>query len=737
MFFKGKRKNKYIVYRQLDQSDCGPTCLRMVAKYHGKNYNLEFLRNQCYIKKGGVSLSGISHAAERIGMHSLAVSVPFETLKEAPLPCIAHWRQRHFVVIYEISDTHVIIGDPGHGLLKYEIAEFLDGWHGHPRNIDHSGIVLLLEPGADFGKDVEDMQEESRMTFSYLLSYLRPYKKLMLQLGLGLVLGVILQLIFPFLTQAIVDRGIEYQDIGFVNTILLAQLMLFLSTTAVKFIRSWILLHISTRINISLISDFLTKLMRLPISFFDSRVVGDILQRINDHRRIEAFLTSSTLNVLFSMVNLIVFGFVLAIFNIRIFLIFIISALLYIIWVTLFLRKRRELDFKAFDRLSDNQTHLVQIVHAMPDIKLNNSEQQKRWEWERIQARLFKVKVEGLALSQYQEVGAFFINNFKDILITFIAAKAVIEGQMTLGTMLAIQYIVGQVNVPLQQLIGFIQTTQDAKISFDRLSEIRVLDDEEPTDMQRLHELPRDRSIVFKNVNFTYGAPTDPMVIDDLTMVIPQGKVTAIVGASGSGKTTLLKLLLKFYNPNSGNIYLGNSDLKNFHANWWRSQCGVVMQDGYIYSDTVANNITIGDESVDRNWMMESARLANIQSFIEDLPLGYQTKIGAEGIGLSQGQKQRILIARAIYKRPDFLLFDEATSALDAKNEKEIMQHLEQIYQGKTVVVVAHRLSTVKNADQIIVLDKGKIVEVGNHTSLSQAKGYYYRLVKDQLELGA
>ncbi len=722
----------------MDQSDCGPTCLRMIAKFHGKSYPLDYLREKCYINKTGVSLAGISDGAQAIGLRTLAVNVPFEKLREAPLPCIAYWRQRHFVVVYKIEKDKVWVADPGYDRVKYTKEEFLKGWTNqntiHGDGEDTTGICLLLEATPEFF-DKEIIQEEG-ITFSYLVEYLRPYTGFLIQLVLGMVIGSILQLIFPFLTQSVVDRGIEYEDINFVYLILAGQLMLFLSQMAVSFIRAWILLHVSSRINISLVSDFLAKLMRLPISYFDSRIVGDILQRINDHKRIESFITGSTLSVFFSMANFVVFSFLLAYFNIPIFTVFIVSSILYFLWIILFLKKRKELDFKRFDQASNNQSNLVQLINGMQDIKLNNCENEKRWEWERIQAKLFHISVEGLKLGQYQGIGAQFITNLKDILITFLSAKAVIDGDMTLGSMLAIQYIVGQANAPLGSMISFVQSAQDAKISLDRLNEVRKKEDEEPFDVRRVKKLPTDKSLYLENVDYTYGGPSSPLVLKNLSMAIPEGKVTALVGASGSGKTTIIKLLLKFYTPTKGQILLGRQRLDNFHSGWWRSYCGTVMQDGFIYSDTIAKNIAVNDEMPDPDKLWNAIMVANIQDYIEGLPLGLETQIGAEGVGLSQGQRQRLLIARAVYKNPMYLFFDEATSALDANNEKIIMENLDRFFEGRTVVVVAHRLSTVKNADNIIVLHNGEIVEQGTHQQLAAKKGYYFNLVKNQLELG-
>jgi len=719
----------------MEHADCGPTCLRMIAKHYGKHYSLTYLKEKSHITKMGVSMQGLSDASQAIGLRSLAVGIDLKRLiEEAPLPCIVHWKQRHFVVLYQIKKDKFYVADPAHGLLIYTKEEFLKGWLGEERE-DIPGNILLFETAPEF-YDRESVNEKESLGLNYWLSYLKPYKSFMVQLVLGMIAGSILMLIFPFLTQSIVDRGIQYNDINFIYLMLIGQLMLFFSETAIRFIRSWILLHVSARINISLISDFLAKMMRLPISYFESRVVGDTLQRISDHDLIQEFMTNSTLSVLFSMLNFVVFGALMAFFSMKIFAIFIISTILYFAWIMIFMKKRKELDYKQFDQMSANQSTIVELVTAMQDIKLNNYEQEKRWEWERIQAKLFKISVEGLKLSQYQEIGAFFVKNLKDILITFFAAKAVIDGYMTLGTLLAIQYILGQANAPMDDMINFVQSAQDAKISLDRLNEIRLKEDEEPVDTQRLRQLPKDKSLYLNDVSFGYKGPSAGMVLKNINLSIPEGKVVAIVGASGSGKTTLLKLLLKFFKVNEGTIFLGKQNLNNYHSDWWRSQCGTVMQDGFIYSNTVLKNIVPGNDSIDYERVLHAMETANILDFVDHLPQGIHTKIGGEGVGLSQGQKQRILIARAVYKNPRYLFFDEATSALDANNEKIIMENLDRFSKGKTVVVVAHRLSTVMNADKIIVLHDGQIVEEGTHKELAYQQGYYYSLVKNQLELG-
>jgi len=725
---------KFPFFQQYDAMDCGPSCLRMVAAFYGKTYSLQKLRTLSHISREGVSLLGLSEAAEAIGFRTIGARITIEQLLEVPKPCVVHWDQAHFVVVHKCRTGSIYIADPAFGLVEYSESEFKKHWLATIKHGEQKGICLMFEPTPAFF-DLEG-EDAKRSDFRFLLKYLKPHRKLIAQLILGFLAGSLLQLIFPFLTQSIVDVGINTQDINFIYLILVAQMMLFISRMTVDFIRSWILLHISTRINISIISDFLIKLMKLPIGFFDTKMIGDLLQRIGDHSRIERFLTSQSLNVIFSVFNIVIFSIVLAIYNWLIFSVFLLGSVLYIGWIFLFLKKRRELDYKRFTQLADNQSKLIQLINGMQEIKLNNYERQKRWEWERIQARLFKVNIGSLSLQQYQQAGSVFINETKNILITVLAATAVVHGNMTLGMMLAVQYIIGQMNSPLDQMIEFIQVSQDAKISLERLSEIHVQKDEEENQIGKLDILSSSADIHISDLVFQYEGPHSPKVLDNLNLTIPQGKVTAIVGTSGSGKTTLVKLLLGFYPPVSGSIKIGESDLSNYRQNWWRSKCGAVMQDGFVFSDSIAINIAVGDEEIDKKRLNYAVRMANIREFIEGLPLSYNTKIGSEGVGLSQGQKQRILIARAIYKNPEFIFFDEATNALDANNEKVILENLNEFFSGKTVVVVAHRLSTVRNADQIIVLEKGKIVEIGNHEELTGLRGAYYQLVKNQLELG-
>lgn len=727
---------KFPFYKQPDAKDCGPTCLRIIAKYYKKSIPLQHLRTLSETTREGSGLLGLSNAAENLGFRTLGVKIDFDTLvAEAPLPCIVHWNKNHYVVVYKIDKAEkVYISDPSYGLITYPKEEFIKHWIGENANDKtEEGIALILETSPSFYKN-EFEEEEKKTSFSFLFRYLIKYKSLVIQLAIGLLAGSLLSLIFPFLTQSIVDVGIQNQDINFIYLILLAQVMLFMGKIGIDIIRSWILLHLSTRINISIISDFFIKLMRLPISFFDTRMTGDIMQRINDHHRIEQLLTNSSLNTLFSMVNLIVFSIVLLVYDYRLFVVYLIGAILYIAWISFFLKKRKELDYKMFSQVAQEQSTVIELINGMQEIKMHNAEKQKRWAWEFLQVKLFKIKIKALSLEQWQSVGGGFINQIKDILVSFLAAKLVLSGNLTLGMMLSVQYIIGQLNSPLLQLIDFIKQTQDAKISLERLGEIHDKEDEEDSDEQYATEIPQ-KDIELTNISFKYTG-SDAFVFQDLNLVIPYQKTTAIVGASGSGKTTLLKLITKFYEPTQGQIKIGNTDMKNISPRFWRDHCGVVMQESYVFNDTIANNIAIGEDTIDKQKLRKAIEIANIQGFIESLPLSYNTKIGNEGIGISGGQKQRLFIARAVYKSPEYIFFDEATSALDANNEKIIIENLEQFFKGKTAIVIAHRLSTVKHADKIIVLDKGKAIEEGNHQELVAQKGEYYRLIKNQLELG-
>ncbi|MBP9792993.1 MAG: peptidase domain-containing ABC transporter [Flavobacterium sp.] len=727
---------KFPSYIQADTKDCGPTCLKIVAKHFGKTINIQQLRDFSETTREGSNLLFLSDAAEKIGFRTLGVKLNLESLDEVPLPCILHWNKEHYVVLYELKKDVYRISDPGFGLIEYNKKDFIKFWIGN--NATHAteeGIALLIEPTPKFYQSEFDKEEKKGLGFGMLSQYVWRYKSFLTQLSIGLFAGSLLQLIFPFLTQSIVDVGIQNQNLNFIYLILFAQLFLFAGRTGLDLIRGWIMLHLSTRINISLISDFFIKLMNLPISFFDVRMTGDIMQRINDHHRIEKILTTSSLNVLFSVVNMIIMGGVLAYYNLQIFAVFFIGSLLYFGWITLFLKRREVLDYKRFSEISQEQSKVMELINGMQEIKLHNAEKQKRWGWEYVQARLFRVSMKGLVLEQTQTIGSSVINELKNIFIVFISAKLVIDGQITLGMMMAISSIVGSLNGPVTQLISFVRELQDAKISLARLSEIHEKEDEVQQELLQTSEVPLEEDINIKNVSYRYLG-NDLPVLENLNLTIPAKKVTAIVGVSGSGKTTLMKLLLKFYEPESGEINIGKAQLKNISQKAWRNNIGAVMQEGFIFNDTIAHNIAVGVDIIDKERLVYAADVANIKEYISGLPLGFNTKIGSEGIGMSTGQKQRLLIARAVYKNPEMLFFDEATSALDANNEKEIMRKLDLFFKDKTVVVIAHRLSTVMNADQIVVLDKGKIIEMGNHSALVEQKGNYFELVRNQLQLG-
>jgi len=728
------RKNKFPFFRQLDYRDCGSTCLRMVAKFHGKNFSREFLRNSAGITKQGVTMAGIADAAEIIEMRTLGMRISLESLvTEAPTPFVVPWRQKHFVVVYKTSKTKIYVADPAQGLLEYSHKDFADAW---TNTSDGNGFVLLLEPNTKFYSLEEDTSKTKG--FSFLYPYAKPYKKLFYQLFIGLLVGIAVQFMMPFLMQSIVDVGVNTQNVPFIYIILIAQLVLFASQTIVRIFREWLLLHITSRFHIKMISDFLYKMLKLPMSFFETRNTGEHLQRIRDHNRIRNFVSSSTFSMVYSIVLFVVFNFVLAFYNLKIFFVFIIGAVLYVGWTFFFLKRRAELDFKRFDELSDSQTSLVQIINGVKEIKINNSQRKNRWKWEQIQISLFHTSISSLKLAQYQSIGSNSINELKNITITFLSATAVVNGDITLGMMLSIQYIVGQLNMPLNNFIGFIQVWQDAKISLERLWQVHSKEDEDDLKDKKVKELPNDKNINIKNLSFRYGGKSTPFVLKKINCIIPQGKTTAIVGASGSGKTTLLKLLLKFNEPTEGVINIGNDDLKNIHNDFWRKNCGAVMQDTFIFNDTIAGNISESEQNeiIDRKKLKTASFISNIEPFIQKLPNKFNTELGTSGIRLSGGQEQRVMIARAVYKNPFYVFFDEATSALDANNEKIIMENLDSFLKDRTSIVIAHRLSTVKNADNIIVLEDGKIVEQGNHEELTLKKGKYYELVKNQLELG-
>ncbi len=728
---------KFPVFIQHDANDCGPTCLRMIAKHYGKFHSLESLREKSFITNSGVSLLGISEAAESIGFRTKGVKISINQLyRDITLPCIAHWNQEHFVVVYKITRDKVFVADPAFGKICYSKKDFLSSWASSVEDDIQIGICLELLPAPEFYHSNEEPINRGKLAF--LLKYLKGYRSLITQILLGIFVASVIQVILPFLFQTIVDKGIIIPNINLIITIFIAQLILVTSRFSVELIRNWIILHLGSRINIFLISDFLIKLMKLPVSFFDSKNRGDLIQRVNDHKRIELFLTNTTIGLFHSLFTIVVLGVVLALFSIKIFLIFIIGSILYLLWTLRFMKLRKDLDNRKFAQLSSNQSTLIQLLSGMHEIKLNNSEKRKRWEWENIQARLFRINIKGLNLFQKQRAGALIFNDYKDVLIVFYAAILVLNGSLTLGSLVAISYVIGQLSGPIDQMIDFLHSTQDARISLERLSEVHNMTDEEDESKSFITRIEPDKvDLSINKLTFQYEGPNSPFVLKDINLNISQNKITAIVGTSGSGKTTLLKLLLKFYPPVTGNIFVGDQNLNSLSPSYWRSICGVVMQDGYLFSESIARNIAFSDENIDKEKLYYASRISNVNAITDNLPLGFNTKVGQEGLGLSQGQKQRILIARALYKDPAFLFFDEATNSLDANNERSIMKNMEEYFKGRTVIVVAHRLSTVKNADQIVVLEAGSIIEIGNHKELSEKKGAYYNLVKNQLELGS
>ena len=723
---------------QHDTMECGTACLSMIFHKYGFSCTMEAIAKKCKTTSEGISLYTLSDTAKKYGFRSICGRVNISKLICNQLPCILHWNQNHFVVLYKVKKGKTFyIADPGKGLVKYDLEEFKKHWVSMQSDGEEKGIAMFLEPTPDFyKKHVGEEEHKEQRSFKFLFGYIKQYRKYFGQIILGLLVGSLLQLILPFLTQSIVDVGIKNQNIGFIWLILLGQLMLTVSRTAIDFIRRWLLLHISLRINISLVSDFFIKLLRLPMSFFDTKLMGDLMQRMGDHNRVNSFLTQQTLSIVFSLFTFVVFSIVLLSYNWLIFAIFMLGSLLYGGWLALFLRRRKVLDYELFEQQAINNNKTYEFITSMQEIKLQDCEQRRRWEWEDVQADLFGVQMKSLKLQQTQEAGSIFINELKNIVITVVAATAVIHGQLTLGMMLAVQYIIGQLNSPVEQLMSFFYSVQDVKISLERINEIHRMDDENGKQGLETSVKEENKGIDLENVNFKYDPHALKTIIDDVSLTIPKGTVTAIVGASGSGKTTLIKLMLGYYPVLGGRITIGGTDVNSLNKKWWRRQCGVVMQDGVIFSESIARNIAVDDGEIDKERLQKSAEIACIHDYVMGLPLKYNTKIGRDGVGLSQGQKQRILIARAVYKNPNYIFLDEATNSLDANNERMIVEHLDEFYKGKTVVIVAHRLSTVKNADQIVVLDKGKVVEIGNHEELTQKRSAYYNLVKNQLELG-
>lgn len=720
---------------QHDSMQCGIACLQMICKHFGREYSLDFLSKLCFATNEGVSLLGIDDAANKLGLKTLCVKASMDELDKISLPAILHWNQKHFVVLYKIKKGRkYYIADPGKGLTTHTNKEMQEHW----LSTNSKGVAMMLEPTPHFydTKNASGVGEKEIPSFRFLYGYVRRYYKYFGMIAVGLALGSIIQLVLPFLTQAIVDKGIKHQDLNIILLILFGQLMLTISRTFIDFLRRWILLRISMKINISLISDFFIKLLKLPMSFFDTKLLGDLMQRMNDHGRVNNFLTHNVLNIVFSLLTLIVFSVVLVIYDKFVFLVFLIGSMLYGGWIALFLKRRKVIDYELFEQQAINNNRTYEFITSMQEIKLQDCEQRKRQEWEHIQKDLFKIQQKSLRLQQQEEAGGIFINELKNIAITVMSAAAVIEGNMTLGMMLAVQYIIGQLCSPVEQLMDFFYSIQDVKISLERINEIHSMEDENGKAGLLTSIEQKNKGINIQNVIFKYNPHVLTKTIEHVDIQIPQGKVTAIVGASGSGKTTLIKLILGYYSVIEGRICIGSTNINDVNKQWWRRQCGVVMQDGVIFSESIARNIAVDDAEIDQVRLLEAAKISCIFDYVMGLPLKFDTKIGRDGIGLSQGQKQRILIARAVYKNPEYIFFDEATNSLDANNERKIVENLDRFYKGKTVVIVAHRLSTVKNADQIVVIDHGKVVETGTHDTLTLKRGAYFQLVKNQLELG-
>ena len=719
---------------QRDAIQCGVSCLQMICKYYGQSYSFEEFEKICFPTVEGISLLGIKDAAETVGLSTTCCQLSLHALKRISFPCILHWNQNHFVVLYKYKRGKFYIADPGIGKTEYLEKEFVKYWSFDHQN-SNMGTCLLLVPTESFLNNSKQ-DKASSSSLKVVIGYIQQYKKYLAIIAMGLLVGCVLEIILPFLTQSIVDIGIHKQDINIIFLILLGELMIVVGKTSIDFIRRWLLLHISVRLNLFLVSDFFIKLLRLPMHFFDSKLIGDFMQRIGDHNRIQSFLTNQVMSLLFALVSFLVLGSVLVYYDIKIFVTFLIGSIVYGAWIALFLKERKIIDYKLFGLQAKNQDRTFQFITSIQEIKLQGCECRRRWEWEDNQADLFTVQMRSMKLQQTQEAGSIFINEVKNIIITVFAATAVIHGHMSLGAMLAVQYIIGQLNSPIEQLMSFVNSFQDVKLSLERINEIHTVKEEETNSSQLTEFQDADKSIYINQLDFKYNHHSRKNTIENVSLCIPQGKVTAIVGASGCGKTTLLKLLLGFYPVNKGTISIARHNLNEYNIKWWRKHCGVVMQDGVIFSESISRNIAVGDEEIDVERLEQAARIANIHDYIMGLPLKYNTQIGRDGVGLSQGQKQRILIARAVYKNPAYIFLDEATNALDAKNEKAIVENLNEFYKGRTVIVVAHRLSTVKNADQIIVLDNGKVVETGNHASLIEKQGAYFNLVKNQLELG-
>lgn len=724
-----KRKRFPISY-QLDTMDCGPSCLEMLARYHGRKVSKQLVRSLCQQDRQGTSLAGLARASEALGFRTLSVKVSFDDLKQkAPLPCIAFWPHGHFVVIRRIRGNSVDLADPGAGLTTYTRAEFETCWLDPDQQ--NWGVILLLEPTRQLLR--VESKPSSTTFFDLSWPLWRDVRRHLWPLGIGVTVVLFVQLILPFLSAAVVDAGVLNRNLNLVFVILLAQLVLVFSRISVTLLQECLLAYVGVRIDMRLVSQFLMKLTRLPLSFFDGKLIGDLFQRINDHKSLQQLLTGTLWQVLLATLTLIVFGAALAVFQPLLFAVYLVGSLMYVGYIVLFIKRQRQLNFKTFHLSAQKQGIVIEFLAGMQEIKLNNAEQQRRWQWEAAQHAIGKVQVKSQMLSHFQGSGGLAINEIKNLVLTLLVAQAVINAEMSIGTMVAVQYVIGQLSWPLNQIATLIGQSHEAALSYQRAKEIHQISDEEDASAG---VRPDERSdIEFRNVSFAYGGTSRKTLFQNLSFKIPAGKTTAIVGRSGSGKTTLLRLILKFYAPDDGQILLGSGNLNDVSHRQWRDLCGIVMQDGYIFSDTVARNIAVADEMVDMKRVAEVARLAEIDQFVESLPLNYETRIGRDGVGISRGQSQRILIARALYKDPKYMFFDEATSALDAETESVIVDRLRNVMRGKTAVVIAHRMSTVRHADQIILVDGGKVVEVGTHEELVDHRGSYYSLVRNQLDL--
>lgn len=727
------KKSTFPFYRQLDSMDCGPTCLRIVAKYHGKDHPVYWLRNLCHINKSGVSFSSLKDALEKMGFNALAVEVDLDTLRDkVPFPCILHWDKKHFVVLYDINKKGVFVADPAIGKIRFSTSEFLKHWRLMPEG--SKGRAIVLEPTQAFYET--DELEEPKIGLLRSWKLLKAHKKKIFLTITTLFIGSGLTLVLPFATQAIVDNGINGKNLSIIKLMALSQLLLVLGRVVMDVIRARLLFKIGTEISIGTLTKFLVKLMKLPFIFFDTRNIGDNIQRMQDNQKIEQFLTESLVNMLLAVISVLVFGSVLAYYSVPIFISFLIGSAAIICWVFMHAQYRKVIDYRLFRQSSANQVMLVETISAIQEIKLTGSEHQKTGKFEELQRDIYGTKLKSLKLDQRIQNGTQLINETKNVFMTYLAASLVVSGDISMGMMLSVSFIAGQLNTPVFQFAEFFRMAQNADFSMRRMNEIFLEADEDADIKPGVEGNFINQPIFIDKISYRYGAPTVPLLFDNLSLKIPHGKTTAIVGMSGSGKTTLLKLLLKFYKPVSGSIYLGNTDIECIDASQWRKKCGVVMQDGFIFADTISNNITPGFDNIDQQRLTYACKMANILAFIETLPFGFNTVIGKDGHGLSEGQKQRILIARLIYRNPDFVFMDEATNSLDANNERLVLENLENFFVGRTVVIVAHRLSTVSNADNIVVLDKGKILEQGTHAELVSAKGPYYTLIKNQLELG-